>query len=76
MADNKNINAPLSDIQLMLLKIFSRPTTAKDMDAIRQLLLDYYNKALQAELDNVIEKKGITRVDYDKVLNQQQRTEM
>jgi len=74
MAATKNINAPLNDIQLMLLKLFSRPTTPKDMDAIRKLLLDYYNKALQAELDNVIEEKSITRADYDKVLNQQQRT--
>jgi len=74
MAVTKNINAPLNDIQIMLLKLFSRPTTPKDMDAIRQLLLDYYNKTLQAELDNVIEEKGITRADYDKVLNQQQRT--
>lgn len=74
MAVTKNINAPLNDIQVMLLKLFSRPTTPQDMDAIRQLLLDYYNKSLQAELDDVIEKKNITRADYDKVLNQQQRT--
>lgn len=74
MAVNKNMNAPLSDIQIMLLKLFSRPSSAQDMDAIRKLLLDYYNKSLQAELDDVIEKKNITRADYDKVLNQQQRT--
>ena len=70
----KNINAPLNETQLMLLKLFSRPNTTKDTEAIRQLLLDYYHKALQAELDSVIEEKGITRTDYDKVLNQQQRT--
>jgi len=62
MAATKNINAPLNDIQLMLLKLFSRPTTPKDMDAIRKLLLDYYNKALQAELDNVIEEKSIEKI--------------
>jgi len=74
MAAIKNINFPLNDVQIMLLKLFSQPTTAKDTEAIRQLLLDYYNKALQAELDNVIAEKDITRADYDKVLNQQQRT--
>lgn len=42
--------------------------------AIIKKSLDYYNKALQEELDNIIEKKGISRADYDKVLNQQQRT--
>lgn len=70
MAATKNINTPLNDIQLMLLKLFSR-SSSKNMEAIRHLLLDYYNKSLQAELDTVIEQKNITRADYDKVLNQQ-----
>jgi len=74
MAATKNINFPLNDVQMMLLKLFSKSNTTKDTEAIRQLLLDYYNKALQTELDNVIAKKDITRLDYDKVLNQQQRT--
>ena len=74
MAATKNINTPLNDIQLMLLKLFSRSSSSKDMEAIRHLLLDYYNKSLQAELDTVIEQKNITRADYDKVLNKQQRT--
>ena len=74
MANSKNINFPLNDVQIMLLKIFSKPTTTKDTEAICQLLLDYYNKALQEELDEVIADKNITRADYDKVLNQQHRT--
>ncbi|MEM1119522.1 MAG: hypothetical protein AAGJ18_03695 [Bacteroidota bacterium] len=74
MAAINNISYPLNDVQMMLLKLFSKSNNAKDTEAIRQLLLDYYNKALQAELDMVIEEKGISRADYDKVLNEQQRT--
>ena len=74
MATTKNISFPLNEVQMMLLKLFSGPNNTKDTEAIRQLLLDYYNKALQDELENVIAKKDITRADYNKVLTQQQRT--
>lgn len=74
MAAINKLNNPLNDVQLMLLKLFSRPTAKNDVEAIRKLLLDYYNQALQAELDKVITEKDITRNDFDEVLNQQQRT--
>jgi len=70
----KTIESPLNEVQLMLLKLFSRPTANTDIEAIRELLLNYYDKALQEELDNVIEKKSITRPDFEKVLNKQQRS--
>ena len=59
---------------MMLLKLFSRPMPKQDEDAIRKMLLDYYNKVLQNEVDDVIEKKNITRSDFDDILNKQQRT--
>ena len=65
---------PLNDVQLMLLRLFSRPMSAEDMEAVRKLLMDYYDNLLQKEVDEVIEKKGIKREDFDKVLNKQQRT--
>lgn len=74
MAAIKTIESPLNEVQLMLLKLFSRPTATTDIEAIRELLLNYYDKALQEELDNVIEKKNITRLDFEKVLNKQQRS--
>lgn len=42
--------------------------SAKDLAAIQNLLLDYYNNALQNELDRVIEEKNISRKDYEKIL--------
>lgn len=60
---------PLNDIQLMLLRLFSRPGSAQDLAAIQNILLDYYNNALQNELDRVIEEKNISREDYEKILS-------
>ena len=65
---------PLNEIQLMLLRLFSRPMPAQDLDAIREMHLTYYETALHREVERVIEKKGITRADFEAVLNKQQRT--
>ena len=65
---------PLNEVQLMLLRLFSRPMQAKDLEAIREMLLNYYEVALHEEVERVIEKKGMTRADFDAVLNKQQRT--
>lgn len=58
----------------MLLRLFSRPMPAHDVEAIREMLMTYYETALQREVERVIEEKGITRTDFDEILNQQQRT--
>ena len=65
---------PLNEVQLMLLRLFSRPMPDHDLEAIRTLLLTYYETALHHEVEQVIETKGITRADFDAVLNKQQRT--
>lgn len=65
---------PLNEVQLMLLRLFSRPMPEQDIEAIRNMLLDYYETALHKELERVIAEKGITEIELDEVLNQQQRT--
>lgn len=69
------IQTPLNDVQLMLLRLFSRPMSESDTEAIRKMLLDYYDTLLQQEVDSVIEKKGIKREDFERLLNQGKRTE-
>ena len=59
---------PLNDVQMMLIRLFSRPMPEYDVEAIRELLLTYYETALQREVERVIEQKGITRADFDKIL--------
>ena len=65
---------PLTEVQLMLLRLFSRPMPEYDVEAIREMLLNYYEIALQKEVERVIEQKNITRTDFDKLLNKHQRT--
>jgi hypothetical protein len=65
---------PLNEVQLMLLRLFSRPMPNQDVEAIREMLLSYYETALHREVERVIEQKGIKRADFDTILNQQQRT--
>lgn len=65
---------PLNEVQMMLLRLFSRPMPDYDLEAIREMLLNYYEKSLHQELERVIEEKNITRADFDAVLNKQQRT--
>jgi hypothetical protein len=67
------IQTPLNDVQLMLLRLFSRPMSKSDTEAIRNMLLDYYDALLQQEVDKVIEEKGIQREDFERLLNQDQR---
>lgn len=65
---------PLNDVQMMLLRLFSRPVKNDDLEKIREMLISYYEEILQDELDKVIEEKHITRDDFEKILNKQQRT--
>jgi hypothetical protein len=58
----------------MLLRLFSRPMPNNDLEAIRELLLTYYETALHKEVERVIIEKNITRTDFDAVLNKQQPT--
>ncbi len=69
-----NVQQPLNEVQMMLLRLFSRPMPQQDLDAIREMLLNYYEMALHREVERVIEEKNITRNDFDEVLNRQQRT--
>jgi len=74
MQQEASIQTPLNDVQLMLLRLFSRPMSKSDTEAIRNMLLDYYETLLQQEVDKVIKEKGIKREDFDRLLNLDRRT--
>jgi hypothetical protein len=65
---------PLNEIQLTLLRLFSREMSSDEMTHIKQLLMDYYEKELQKELDVVIADKNLNPADFQERLNQQQRS--
>jgi len=68
------IQTPLNDVQLMLLRLFSRPMSKSDTETIRNMLLDYYDTLLQQEVDKAIDEKGIQREDFERLLNQDRRS--
>jgi hypothetical protein len=65
---------PLNEVQMTLLRLFSRPMTDLQMREVKDLLMAYYSKMLQQEVDKAIAEKGITDEQIDAVLNKQQRT--
>ena len=66
----------LNEVQLTLLKLFSRKMSEAEQTEIKEMLLNYYDNALQKEVQNVIKKKGYTKADFEKVLNNSQRTKL
>ena len=60
----------LNEVQMMLLRLFSRPMPEYDVETIREMLLTYYETALHKEIERVIEQKGIKKADFDRILNQ------
>lgn len=68
------IHTPLNEVQLTLLRLFSREMSAQELEALRKLLMAFYEQELQKELSQVISDKNIQREDFEKRLNQQQRT--
>lgn len=75
MQSTATLSPPLNDVQLMLLRLFSRPMSGQDLMDIKKMLLDYYDMLLQRELDVVMTEKQITREDFDRVLQEDQRTQ-
>ena len=64
----------LNDVQISLLRMFNRNMTDQELSEVKQLLMAYYDEKLQTELDRVIGEKGYIQPDFDKMLNQQNRT--
>lgn len=71
---NIPVSPPLNEVQLMLLRLFSRPMTEEEVKGVRSLLLNYYEQQLQKEVEEVIQEKGIQRKQFDELLQNDQRT--
>ena len=70
----ESINFPLSNIQLELLKLFSRDIKEKDLKEIKRLIVKYLSKKLANESDKIWEDKNWTNEDMDKFLKTHMRT--
>lgn len=60
----------LTDLQLHLLKLFSREITNYELLDIKRMLADYFSTKLVAEADTVWNEKGLTNEDMDNWLKE------
>jgi len=70
----ESINYPLTNIQLELLKLFSRDIEEHDLKEIKRLIAKYLASKLVNQADKVWDEKNWTNEDMDKLINTHLRT--
>jgi len=68
------LKSPLNDLQLEILKLFSRDLDEKDLLAIKRLIVRYLAEKVTRMADQVWEEKGWTEDDMERLLEDHQRT--
>ena len=64
----------LNDVQIGLLRMFSRPMTIEQTMNLKRLIVNYLSNELDKEIEKVVAEKGITDADYEALKHQHQRT--
>jgi hypothetical protein len=64
----------LNPIQVQLLKVFQYQRDEKELEEIRDVLLDYLDKKIQKEAGRVWEERGYSNELMDEWLNTHSRT--
>jgi len=63
------LNYPLSNMQIELLKLFSRDMGEEDVKAIKNLIVEYLSKKLVERSDEVWKEKGWDNEYMEELLN-------
>jgi hypothetical protein len=63
-------NIGLNPLQISLLRLFNRPMKDDEILSLKRILVKHYSVLLNNELERVIEEKGYTQEDFDKMLNE------
>jgi len=69
MATALKQHSGLNQMQLTLLKLFNRPMADHEIVELRDVLVEHYDKLLKKELGRIVEEKGYTQEDFEKMLN-------
>ena len=70
-----NINAkPMSNLQLEILKLFSRKVSENDLREIKKLISNYFAEKAISEADKIWFEKGLTDLDAEKLSHTHLRT--
>lgn len=68
------LQSPLSNLQIELLKVFSRNVSDEDVIEIRRLLTRYFAEKAIQEANKVWDEKGWTAEDAERMLHEHMRT--
>ena len=63
------IQAPMSAIQMELLKMYAFNPSEEDLLNVKKMLANYFADKLTTKIDKAIEEKGITEQDLETWLN-------
>ena len=72
--DLKNIKQPFSNVQLELLKVYSRDISDVDLMELKRELAHFFAKKAVAAADAAWEKNNWNEEDEEKILNTKLRT--
>ena len=67
-------NLPLNKPQLLLLEAFRQIKSEEGFEELRSVLLDFYKKQLDKELDKWWEENNMTNEKLNEILNTHYRT--
>lgn len=59
----------LNPIPESLLRLFDRNMSEEKILPFRKVLVKHYSELLRAEVERVVEEKGYTQEDFDRMLN-------
>jgi len=69
MITEKTETTSLNSLQISLLRLFDQKLDKTYTLELRQLMMDFFDQKLQAELNEVTTQKGYTDDDYRKMLH-------
>lgn len=70
----ESINYPLSNMQIELLKLFSRDIEEKDLKELKRLIVKYLSNNLFDKTDKLWDEKNFSNEDMNRLLNTHLRT--
>ncbi len=67
--ESTNQVAVLSNAQIEILKMFSRPMRKNEITDLKQVLKNFLSERIDNEVDEIWEKRNLSQIDMDNLLN-------
>ncbi|MEK7256694.1 MAG: hypothetical protein AAB316_18210 [Bacteroidota bacterium] len=58
----------LNPVQMHLLHLFSRPMSEQELKELKMLLVEWYDRKAQEEMDKLWEERGLSNETMDEIL--------